>query len=420
LKISEFKVPAQPASGQEPDALSHEKWHHKVLAAAAVARVRHGSRHFVLRRMLPIIFAVLVGMGLQSWRTALLEKRLSAADRQVASVSEELRRLRNETSPRSEMDVLREMVQRNLDGAYARVDAMETGSLAPVVAQVGASVGLIQGRYVLVHPTSGKPVRVRMALGKPQHDSDGSPRLTISGMGPVYTPIFMGTFFVIDHHGALLTNRHVALPWESGIAEKAIKELGVKPIMIEMRGFLPGQESPFEVMTLAVDSYDLALLRGNGAALQAAPLLLAKNNPLPGDAALLFGYPTGIHALLARAGDEFVAKLENIPNLNEGHALEILARVGLVKPLVSRGIIAQTTDAAIVYDAQTTGGGSGGPVVNLRGEVVAVNRAVLQNFTGSNIGVPVERAADLLKQTVHLTSELDHDPVGGPKANSRQ
>ncbi|WP_342620468.1 trypsin-like peptidase domain-containing protein [Rhodoferax sp. GW822-FHT02A01] len=419
MDVTESNVPAEPLSDAGGDSFAHEKWHTRVLADAKVARIRRGHWRLALRSILPVVALLCVVVGAQYWRTTQLVNQLNAADRQVAVVSEELRRLRSESPLRSEMDVLRDTVKRNLDGESARVDAIESGSLAPVVAQVSASVGLIQGRFVLIHPTSGKPVRVRMALGKPMRDSDGSPRLTISGMGPVYVSTFMGTFFVIDQHGSLLTNRHVALPWENGIAEKAMKELGVKPVMLEMRGFLPGQENPFEVMTLTVDSHDLALLRGSGAALSVSPLPLAKKNPLPGDVALLFGYPTGIHALIARAGDEFLARLENVPNLDDGRALEILAKVGLVKPLVSRGIIAQTTDAAIAYDAQTTGGGSGGPVVNLRGEVVAVNRAVLQNFTGSNIGVPIEVVSELLKQTSNATIEIHEDSPKIPHVNSK-
>lgn len=376
----------------------------------------HRPRRLTLRWLLPTVCMLLLVLSLLTWQIFRLQERLGIADRQVATLGEELQGLRNDTTLRSEMDVLRDMVLRNLDSAHTRVDTIESGSLTPVVAQVGASVGLIQGRYVLVHPGTGKPVHVQVAASKPLRNSDGSLRLTLVGVGPVFTPTFMGTLFVIDNHGVLLTNRHVALPWEDGMAAKAIRELGVKPVMLEMRGFLPGHESPFEVVTLAVDAHDLALLRGNGAALQVKPLALAKNNPLPGDTALLFGYPTGIHALLARAGDDFVAKLKSIPNLDEAHVLDILARVGLVKPLVSRGIIAQATAAAIVYDAQTVGGGSGGPVVNLQGEVVAINRAILQNFTGSNRGVPVEIAADLLKETRKLQIESDLNTQTNPKA----
>ena len=50
----------------------------------------------------------------------------------------------------------------------------------------------------------------------------------------------------------------------------------------------------------------------------------------------------------------------------------------------------------MVYDAETAQGGSGGPVLGLDGRVVAINAAILPEFSGSNLGVPVERAAPLL------------------------
>ena len=74
-----------------------------------------------------------------------------------------------------------------------------------------------------------------------------------------------------------------------------------------------------------------------------------------------------------------------------------LAASGLIAPLSSGGIVGQATGAAIVYDAETTHGGSGGPVLNLRGEVVAVNAAIIPEFGGSNLGVPATRIAPLLE-----------------------
>ncbi len=78
-------------------------------------------------------------------------------------------------------------------------------------------------------------------------------------------------------------------------------------------------------------------------------------------------------------------------------AAERLSAGGYVAPLASRGIIGQVTSQAVVYDAQTTQGGSGGPVLSTAGEVVAINSAVLPEFGGSNIGVPAEHAWHLLE-----------------------
>ena len=54
--------------------------------------------------------------------------------------------------------------------------------------------------------------------------------------------------------------------------------------------------------------------------------------------------------------------------------------------------------ATFVYDADTTLGGSGGPVLDIRGAVVAVNAAILPEYGGSNLGVPVASVRALLAE----------------------
>jgi S1-C subfamily serine protease len=51
-----------------------------------------------------------------------------------------------------------------------------------------------------------------------------------------------------------------------------------------------------------------------------------------------------------------------------------------------------------VYDAQTTSGGSGGPLLNTSGGVIGVTFAIVKGFGGSNFGVPVHFAEPLLKK----------------------
>jgi S1-C subfamily serine protease len=50
----------------------------------------------------------------------------------------------------------------------------------------------------------------------------------------------------------------------------------------------------------------------------------------------------------------------------------------------------------LVYDAQTTSGGSGGPVFNASGKVIGVNFAILSGFAGSNFAVPIAHAAKMI------------------------
>ena len=79
-----------------------------------------------------------------------------------------------------------------------------------------------------------------------------------------------------------------------------------------------------------------------------------------------------------------------------------LAQSGQIGPLASRGIVAQVSPAAVVYDAETTQGGSGGPVLGLDGEVIAITSAVVTDFCGSNLGVPAIHGSALLVEEAML------------------
>ena len=46
--------------------------------------------------------------------------------------------------------------------------------------------------------------------------------MTLDGDGPVVEILYTGTAFVATADGLLLTNRHVALPWESDTTAQAV------------------------------------------------------------------------------------------------------------------------------------------------------------------------------------------------------
>ena len=116
----------------------------------------------------------------------------------------------------------------------------------------------------------------------------------------------------------------------------------------------------------------------------------------PGEAVIVMGYPTGVHALLARAGAHFVDELRHAGDVGFWRVGRELSTGRHIHPLASRGIVGQVTEAAVVYDAATAPGGSGGPVLGLDGQVLAINAAILREFNGSNLGVPVEPTRRLL------------------------
>ena len=117
---------------------------------------------------------------------------------------------------------------------------------------------------------------------------------------------------------------------------------------------------------------------------------------MAGDPVVLIGYPTGIEGILARAGNDTTEKVtENAHQMTQ--VVSQLAARHLIRPTTTQGHIGDVLKDKIVYDAATTSGGSGGPLFNRDGKVIGVNFAVLNDFGGSNLAIPIRYADELLK-----------------------
>jgi len=336
--------------------------------------------------------ALALVIGLQSVRTRDLEERLAREQQRVAGLADLLERAESRALSRAELSALRENLEKGLVAAGERVAALEARSAAArrIIALHAASVVFVQGGFGFQDPRTRRPLRTVAGPG-------GQPLVTLEGNGPPVEVNFTGTAFVFDAQGLLLTNRHVAVPWEDERSLPDMQALGLKPVMRRLIGYVAGAGEPIELKLLGTSkSYDLAVMRAADAARLGTPLRLAATPPQPGDEVILLGYPTGMRALLARAGDKFVQDLGKRPGIDFWSVAKELAKAGRIQPLASRGIVGQVSEEAVVYDAETSQGGSGGPVLALSGEVIAVNTAILPEFGGSNMGVPVRHAAELI------------------------
>ncbi len=351
--------------------------------------------------MLVLLLTLLLTTGYLALRSLQLEHRLSEEVLRIKGISQLLEQEDNRDLELDELDAVRFEVSTALE----RVRALEDRSKAParVVAAASASIVLLQGAYGFIDSSSGQPLRFA-GLGEdglPLRSREGSPLVALGGDGPILESFFTGTAFVATGNGLLLTNRHVVLPWEYDEAAKMVIAQGLEPVMRRLQGFLPGIPEAFAVrLVIASDSADLAVLECSGVTGSVPVLPLADRPPDSGDEVIVLGYPTGIRALLARADEAFMIELSKNHDLDFWAVAALLAREGHIAPLASRGIVAQVGPAAVVYDAETTRGGSGGPVLDLDGNVVAVTTAVVPEFGGSNLGVPAARARQLVFRAV--------------------
>lgn len=76
-----------------------------------------------------------------------------------------------------------------------------------------------------------------------------------------------------------------------------------------------------------------------------------------------------------------------------------LARQRLISPLVTLGHVGDVLPATIVYDAASTFGSSGGPLLNAAGDVIGVNYAGMTQFAGARFGVPIRFVHRLLTRS---------------------
>jgi CheY-like chemotaxis protein len=295
-------------------------------------------------------------------------------------------------------------LRRQLAETTNRLAKIEGDSQAAenVIRQYAPSVGLIHVSVAFNEKSSGRRLRYGGidADGSPLKDSSGNPVYTTEGRAPEVRADFFGTGFIVGD-GKILTNHHVAQPWWQNDELASAGQQGLEPVIAEMTVFFPNEVNgiPLSISQISQDA-DLALLHGDLSELHRPILKLdaSKEAAVSGQALISVGYATGLDAILARAGDKTV---EDIVKISAGDPKLILVELSkrkLIRPLVTQGHVGDILSDKIVYDAQTTSGGSGGPLLNQQGGVIGVTFAIVKGFGGSNFGVPIRFALPLIKK----------------------
>ena len=235
------------------------------------------------------------------------------------------------------------------------------------------SIGYIYGVYQVGFPHQSPTIRAR-----------------VSGTG----------FLVGD--GLLATNRHVAEPWYGDTEAEGLVGRGATAMLESLVVFFPGSPTPLSLTPGTVSSIgDLAVLRieDKNAVRGIAVLPLAKNVALPGELVTVIGYPMGIAGMVAKSPSGVYQRLAY--RHNDITAASELAALSLIRPSTTCGHLGDVVGDKLIYDAPTAHGGSGGPVFNSNAEVIGVNSAYIDGFSGGTLGVSVEALRPLIEAAQH-------------------
>jgi S1-C subfamily serine protease len=263
-------------------------------------------------------------------------------------------------------------LQRQVDQLTQQVTQLqkEQGTPAFVLNRYRNSIGYIYGVYQVGFANQPAAIRAR-----------------VSGTG----------FLVGD--GLLATNHHVAEPWFGDSEAEGLMHRGATAMLESLVVFFPGSPTPVNLTPGAVSSTgDLAVLRieNKDAVRGLAVLPLAKANASPGELVTVIGYPMGIAGMVAKSPSGVYQRLAY--RHNDITAASELAALSLIRPSTTCGHLGDVVGDKLIYDAPTAHGGSGGPVFNSNAEVIGVNSAYIDGFSGGTLGFSAEALRPLIAE----------------------
>jgi S1-C subfamily serine protease len=220
--------------------------------------------------------------------------------------------------------------------------------------------------------------------------------VSMPGRRPSLRARISGTGFVVAE-GLLATNRHVAEPWYGDAESDVLISKGGKPELEKLVAFFPGFPLPVDITPLVLSANgDLAVLHveNSQAISRLRPLPLAERASNPGELVAVVGYPMGVLGMVAKSPPAVYERLayrrDDIGAANE------LAALSLIRPSATCGHLGDVVGDKLIYDAPTAHGGSGGPVFNSQGQVIGINEAYIDGFSGGTLGVSVQALRPLI------------------------
>jgi S1-C subfamily serine protease len=225
----------------------------------------------------------------------------------------------------------------------------------------------------------------------PRPQAAGSTREIVQAVEPsvvvVEVPgVGLGSGFVIDGQGTIATNYHVI----EGAKNATITFLTDKATF-PVKGFVA-----------VVPGKDLAILKIEPGNRLIKPLPMAPTPPDKGESVLAFGAPKGFGGSVS---DGIVSSVRN------GSELQELLMQGARADIYTKYLGYDLDAVWIQTTAPISGGNSGGPLVNLRGEVVGLNTWNRTDGQNLNFAISVEHLRKLTQSSPGAPRPLSELPA---------
>lgn len=290
------------------------------------------------------------------------------------------------TTIRAEYDSLLGQVEESRR-QLERTTALDAGELAR---RLSGAVALVVYSWGFGERGGDRMLRYQVdAAGRRQMvttpDGRQVPAFGFDGAGPVVALEGSATGFLVDSTGWIVTNKHVAEPWNYRDDVASLNsEPSLEPRFITLRAYFPPGGRVFDLAVRRVSNdrtIDVAVLKTREPLVGAPVIRLAdaQSHPSPGEPLIYIGYPTGVHNLLFRVADTVRSGIVRAVGQAPLDLAAELSRRRLIQPLAISGAVSDTTAIEIIHTAPTTGGGSGGPLIGRAGTAIGMHYAAVRS-----------------------------------------
>jgi len=242
--------------------------------------------------------------------------------------------------------------------------------VAPAVVSIESTLGARQARGQQMPDDAQIPEIFRRFFG-PGFEMPGGPRGPGGGGVPRAS---MGTGFIISADGYLLTNHHVVDGAET-----------VKVRLSDRREFtakVVGSDAESDVAVLKIEATGLPTLRfGNGASVRPGQWAVAIGSPFGFEQSVTAGIVSAVARANQYADQRYVPFIQTDVPINQGN--------------------------------------SGGPLLNVAGEVIGINSQIFSNsggYMGVSFAIPIDLAANVAEQ-IKSTGSVQRGSLGVQVSN---